>query len=147
LGATPGATVKDAAKESEDEPLSGETPPARAQGYEGYQQAQYDQLAALIEAPVTPMVAPAKTIRTLILPYADKASGARLYMPRFVYSVLEQPRFVLGDYLYGKRDDFAGAIARGLMVNSRSSDGRGGAPQNLFDATSSQTPRDRLGGE
>lgn len=99
-------------------------------GYDGYSQAQYDELASLIEAPMTPMVAPAKTIRTLILPYADDRSETRLYMPRFVYSVLEQPKFVLGDYLQSSRPDFAGALARGMM---RRTDGA--APGNVNDAS------------
>ncbi len=90
-----------------------------AKGYPGYQDAVYDQLAAIIEEPVTPMVAPAKTVRTLILPYADPKGEGRLYMPRFIYSLLEQPRFVLGDYLSGPANDFAGALANGLMVPPR----------------------------
>jgi conjugal transfer pilus assembly protein TraV len=87
-----------------------------ASGYEGYQEAVYSQLASLVEAPVTPMLAPAKTVRTLILPYADERSADRLYMPRYVYSVLEGARFVLGDYLSAPRNDFAGALAGGLFT-------------------------------
>lgn len=85
-------------------------------GYDSYRNAVYDQLAAIVEAPVTPMVAPAKTVRTLILPYTDRKGEGRLYMARYVYSVLEQPRFVLGDYLSGQSNDFAGALANGLMI-------------------------------
>jgi conjugal transfer pilus assembly protein TraV len=87
-----------------------------ASGYEGYQEAVYSQLASLVEAPVTPMLAPAKTVRTLILPYADERSADRLYMPRYVYSVLEASRFVLGDYLSAPSNDFAGALAGGLLT-------------------------------
>src|SRR3546814_19894409 len=38
-------------------------------------------------------------VRTLILPYADRNRPARLYMSRFVYSVLETPSWVVGGYL------------------------------------------------
>ncbi len=97
-------------------------------GYDGYQDAVYRQLASIVDAPVTPMIAPAKTVRTLILPYADKDGAGRLYMPRFVYSVLEQPRFVLGDYLSRPENDFAGAIARGIMIPPPR---RSGSPPDL----------------
>jgi conjugal transfer pilus assembly protein TraV len=87
-----------------------------ASAYAGYQDAVYAQLASLVDAPVTPMLAPAKTIRTLIMPYADERAADRLYMPRYVYSVLEGPRFVLGDYLALPGNDFAGALAGGLFT-------------------------------
>lgn len=96
-------------------------------GYDGYRQAVYTELAAMIEAPVTPMVAPAKTIRTLILPYADDAREQRLYMPRYVYSVLEPPKFVLGDYLNVETRDFAGALAEGLLIAPSATPVRAGA--------------------
>jgi conjugal transfer pilus assembly protein TraV len=38
-------------------------------------------------------------VRTLILPYADRKRPDRLYMPRYVYSILERPQWVVGDYL------------------------------------------------
>ncbi|MFC3052348.1 TraV family lipoprotein [Kordiimonas pumila] len=64
--------------------------------YEGYKGAVYKELQALIESPVTPMVAPAKTVRTLILPHTDRRDGdQRLYMPRYIFSVVEEARFVL----------------------------------------------------
>lgn len=61
-----------------------------------YRQAQYRKLAALVEQPVMPIVEPAKTMRTLILPYP---AGDSLYMPRFVFWIAEQPKFVMGEYL------------------------------------------------
>ncbi len=68
-----------------------------------YQEQTYKELEALVADPDTPILAPAKTVRTLILPYGDPNGGQRLYMPRYIYSVLENPRFVLGNYLI-KRD-------------------------------------------
>lgn len=67
--------------------------------YLGYRSSVYRELQGLVEAPVTPMLRPGRTIRTLILPYADRARPDRLYMPRYVYSILDKPQWVVGDYL------------------------------------------------
>lgn len=67
--------------------------------YLGYRESIYRELQGLVDAPVTPMLRPGRTIRTLILPYADRERPDRLYMPRFVYSILERPQWVVGDYL------------------------------------------------
>src|SRR3546814_20065604 len=45
------------------------------------------------------MPRPAQAVRTLILPYADRNRPDRLYMSRFVYSVLETPSSVVRGYL------------------------------------------------
>lgn len=67
--------------------------------YGSYRDSVYRELQGLIEAPDTPVLRPAQAVRTLILPYADRNRPDRLYMPRFVYSVLETPSWVVGDYL------------------------------------------------
>jgi conjugal transfer pilus assembly protein TraV len=67
--------------------------------YQGYRDSIYRELQGLIEDPVTPMLRPGRTVRTLILPYADRDRPDRLYMPRYVYSILERPQWVIGDYL------------------------------------------------
>ncbi|MBS51110.1 MULTISPECIES: TraV family lipoprotein [Sphingobium] len=67
--------------------------------YIGYRDSVYRELQGLVEAPVTPMLRPGRTIRTLILPYADRERPDRLYMPRYVYSILDKPQWVVGDYL------------------------------------------------
>jgi conjugal transfer pilus assembly protein TraV len=54
------------------------------------------ELKGLIEQPVTPMLKPPRTVRTLILPYADRQRPDRLYMPRYVYSLMERPQWVVG---------------------------------------------------
>jgi conjugal transfer pilus assembly protein TraV len=56
-------------------------------------------VGALIEGPGSPMLRPSRTIRTLILPYADKQRPDRLYMARYVYSIIDRPAWVDGDYL------------------------------------------------
>lgn len=70
-----------------------------ATAYGSYRDSVYRELQGLIEAPETPMLRPAQAVRTLILPYADRNRPDRLYMPRFVYSVLETPSWVVGGYL------------------------------------------------
>lgn len=67
--------------------------------YFGYRDSVYRELQGLVDAPVTPMLRPGRTVRTLILPYADRERPDRLYMPRYVYSILERPQWVVGDYL------------------------------------------------
>lgn len=67
--------------------------------YDAYQDSIYRELQGLIDAPETPMLRQGRTVRTLILPYADRARPDRLYMPRYVYAILEKPQWVVGDYL------------------------------------------------
>src|SRR3546814_10496184 len=67
-----------------------------ADAYGDYRDSVYRELQGLIEAPETPMLRPAQAVRTLILPYADRNRPDRLYMSRFVYSVLETPSWVVG---------------------------------------------------
>lgn len=67
--------------------------------YAGYRDSVYRELQGLIDRPVTPMLKPARAVRTLILPYADRQRPDRLYMPRYVYSILERPSWVVGGYL------------------------------------------------
>ena len=68
-----------------------------------YKEREYNELASLIDKPVTPVVKPPRVIRTLIFPYVGKQSDTNgyLYMPRYVYSILEEKRWVLGNYLHG----------------------------------------------
>ncbi|RJG52369.1 conjugal transfer protein TraV [Sphingobium terrigena] len=67
--------------------------------YGSYRDSVYQELKGLIEAPVTPMLKPARTVRTLILPYADRQRLDRLYMPRYVYSIVDKPVWVVGGTL------------------------------------------------
>jgi len=70
-----------------------------ADAFAGYRDSVYRELQGLIEAPVTPMLKSGETVRTLILPYADRQRPDRLFMPRYVYSILERPTWVVGGYL------------------------------------------------
>lgn len=77
---------------------------AAAGAIEGYRDSVYRELKALIDAPVTPMLKPARTVRTLILPYADRQRPDRLYMPRYVYSVVDKPVWVVAGGLVAAPD-------------------------------------------
>lgn len=95
-----------------------------AQPYLGYRDSVYRELQGLVEAPVTPMLRPGRTIRTLILPYADRERPDRLYMPRYVYSILDKPQWVVGDYLVSPVNP-AGRVPvlEQLKAKAESSDG------------------------
>jgi conjugal transfer pilus assembly protein TraV len=69
---------------------------APVDGDERVREARYRELAGLIENPVTPLIQPARVLRTLIVSYS---AGDALYMPRYVYYIAEDAKFVLGDYL------------------------------------------------
>jgi conjugal transfer pilus assembly protein TraV len=64
-----------------------------------YQEALYKELAGLLKEPLTPIVAPPKVMRVLMLPY--KGDANELYMIRYVYFFVEEPKWILGDYLSG----------------------------------------------
>ncbi|WP_225870671.1 TraV family lipoprotein [Sphingobium sp. EP60837] len=94
--------------QGETAPSSAQNPPARPgkakaaaspSAYQGYRDSVYRELQGLIDAPVTPMLRHSRAVRTLILPYADRARPDRLYMPRYVYSLIDKPQWVIGDYL------------------------------------------------
>lgn len=65
----------------------------------GYKAALQEKLTDLIKNPVTPVVVPPKALRVLMFPYANKSE---LYMPRYIYILVDDPRWVVGDYLIDK---------------------------------------------
>src|SRR3546814_20669432 len=69
---------------------------ATGSAYGSYRDSVYHELKGLIEEPVTPMLKPARTVRTLILPYADRQRPDRLYMPSNVYSLIDKTAWVVG---------------------------------------------------
>lgn len=93
----------------------GHDAPAAPAAYEGYRDSVYHELKGLIDAPVTPMLKPARTVRTLILPYADRQRPDRLYMPRFVYSIVDTPVWVVGGSLVAPPSLAAQAPVLGQM--------------------------------
>ncbi|WP_030539363.1 TraV family lipoprotein [Sphingobium sp. DC-2] len=91
--------------------------------YGSYRDSVYRELKGLIEAPVTPMLKPAQTVRTLILPYADRQRPDRLYMPRYVYSVVDKPVWVVGGALVAAPDRASQAPILGQVRDTAAPDG------------------------
>ena len=65
--------------------------------YNRYRTALFDKFSGLLKEPVTPVVAPPKTMRVLLLPYTGQEN--EFYMLRYVYFFVDEPRWLLGDSL------------------------------------------------
>ncbi|MCP3731332.1 TraV family lipoprotein [Sphingomonas sp. MG17] len=90
--------------------------------YGSYRDSVYAEMKGLLEAPVTPMLKPARTVRTLILPYADRQRPDRLYMPRYIYSILDKPAWVIGGALISSPSRAAQTPMLGQMQESPADD-------------------------
>jgi conjugal transfer pilus assembly protein TraV len=62
-----------------------------------YEEALFKELTGLIDDPRTPMVAPPRVVRVLLLPY--RGENNELFMLRYVYFFVDEHRWILGDYL------------------------------------------------
>lgn len=62
-----------------------------------YQEEVFRKLTGLLKEPVTPLVAPPKVMRVLLLPY--KGESGELFMPRYIYFMADDPRWIMGGYL------------------------------------------------
>lgn len=63
--------------------------------YNRYRTALFDKFSGLLKEPVSPVVAPPKTMRVLLLPYTGQEN--EFYMLRYVYFFVDEPRWLLGD--------------------------------------------------
>jgi conjugal transfer pilus assembly protein TraV len=72
-----------------------ETPARVSPGYDRYRTALFEKFSGLLQEPVTPLVSPPKTMRVLLLPYRGRDN--ELYMLRYVYFFVDEPRWLLGD--------------------------------------------------
>ena len=61
-------------------------------GEKAYQESVYKKLSGLLEEPKTPLIAPPKVMRVLLLPYKNERD---LYMYRYAYFVVDDFRWVL----------------------------------------------------
>jgi conjugal transfer pilus assembly protein TraV len=66
-------------------------------GYDQYLDANYNEVANLLDKPVTPIIKPVKTAELLVLPYSNTEKV--LKGERYINVILEEPSFILGDYL------------------------------------------------
>lgn len=73
-----------------------------------YQNALFEKLTALLKEPATPMIAPPQIVRVLILPY--QGEGSKLFMPRYVYFIIDEPKWVLGNLLGEEKASRAAAL-------------------------------------
>jgi conjugal transfer pilus assembly protein TraV len=63
-----------------------------ANGEKAYEEGVYKKLTGLLEEPKTPLIAPPKVMRVLLLPYKNDRD---LYMYRYAYFVVDDFRWVL----------------------------------------------------
>ena len=113
---------------------------AAGTAYGSYRDSVYRELKGLIEAPVTPMLQPARTVRTLLLPYADRQRPDRLYMPRYVYSVTDKPVWVVGGALIASPDRASQAPILGQVRDTNAPDGEPAPAQESVIAPSAPAP-------
>lgn len=113
---------------------------APSTAYGSYRDSVYQELKGLIEAPVTPMLKPARTVRTLILPYADRQRPDRLYMPRYVYSVIDKPVWVVGGALIAAPDRASQAPILGQVRDTAAPDDEPAPAQEPVIAPAAPAP-------
>lgn len=68
-----------------------------------YRAALFDKFTGLLKEPVTPVVAPPKTMRVLLLPYTGQDN--EFYMLRYVYFFVDEPRWLLGDTVSSEEEE------------------------------------------
>ena len=68
-----------------------------------YRLALYDKFSGLLKEPKTPIVAPPKVMRVLLLPYTGQEN--EFYMLRYVYFFVDKPRWILGDSIIADGED------------------------------------------
>ena len=68
-----------------------------------FKKAIYQENASLIQEETTPIIKPAKSVRVELYSYSE--DGKTLWMPRHAYFIVEEPRFLMGNYLNQESDD------------------------------------------
>ena len=68
-----------------------------------YRSALFDKFNGLLKEPKTPIVAPPKVMRVLLLPYTGQEN--EFYMLRYVYFFVDKPRWILGDSVTADGED------------------------------------------
>ncbi|MFQ5598907.1 MAG: TraV family lipoprotein, partial [Nitrospiria bacterium] len=65
-----------------------------------YFNALIKKLTGILKEPTVPVIAPPQVLRVLVLPY--EGENAALYMPRYIYLIVDEPQWVLENRLSGK---------------------------------------------
>ncbi|HDX4846209.1 TPA: TraV family lipoprotein [Escherichia coli] len=86
--------------------------------YQQYRDRVYKQMAQLVEAPQTPVVRQPTVVRTLILSYSPGLDDQTAYMPRYVFTMLNGPKFVLTDYKLSTDDSAPSFLMGGERLNA-----------------------------
>lgn len=68
-----------------------------------YKESLFKRFDTLLKEPATPVVAPPQTMRILLLPY--KGDSNELYMLRYAYFFVDEPRWLLGDSLIAVEEE------------------------------------------
>lgn len=103
-----GAVSLDAAC-SDTQPATNSTPAATMvlnpedRNYNRYRSALFEKFNGLLKEPVTPVVAPPKAMRVLLLPYTGQEN--EFYMLRYVYFFVDEPRWILGDSVLEEEEE------------------------------------------
>lgn len=71
--------------------------------YNQYRSSLFDKFNGLLKEPKTPIVAPPKVMRVLLLPYTGQEN--EFYMLRYVYFFVDKPRWILGDSVTADGED------------------------------------------
>lgn len=87
----------------EAEEAHGDTMDREGAAHASYKESLFKRLDTLIKEPTTPVIAPPQAMRVLLLPY--KGEGNELYMLRYVYFFVDEPRWILGDSLVAPEED------------------------------------------
>lgn len=59
-----------------------------------YKESLFNKLTQLLKEPKTPILAPPKIVRVMILPYQD-TTGKEFYSARYVYTIVDEPQWIL----------------------------------------------------
>lgn len=69
-------------------------------GYNQYIDANYKETADLLKSGITPILSSGDTIKIVLVP--NKVTDRMLLSERIMYVIIEEPKFLMGDYLLKK---------------------------------------------
>lgn len=78
-------------------------PAAPSAGYGDYVDNMYLSMSRQLRQPISPRVTQPKVIRALVLAYPKDGDNAVLLDARYVHLIVDQPRFVMGQYRDNKK--------------------------------------------